>query len=70
MQGADAAEAYYQSVRSMLIDDEMPVEQLTITRKIAIVLRIILVDLGIGKARRSASATGIKNKLAQTFQNW
>lgn len=47
-EGVDAAEAYYQSVRTSLIDEEMPVEQLTITRKIAI-SENNLVDLGIGK---------------------
>ena len=49
MQGADAAEVYYQSVRSMLTDGSMPVEQLTINRKIGIAEKN-LVELGLGKA--------------------
>ena len=49
VQGVDAAEAYYQSVRSMLADGEMPVEQLTITRKIGSAEKN-LIELGLGKA--------------------
>ena len=46
--GLDAAEAYYQEVRSMLSSSDIPVEDLTITRKISISEKN-LVELGIGE---------------------
>jgi DNA polymerase, archaea type len=47
-QGLEAAEDYYQDVRSMLASGDLPVEDLTITRKISINEKN-LVELGIGK---------------------
>jgi DNA polymerase, archaea type len=47
-QGLAAAEVYYQEVRSMLISGDIPVEDLTITRKISTNEKN-LVELGLGK---------------------
>ena len=47
-QGLDAAEDYYQEVRSMLISGDIPVQDLTITRKISTNEKN-LVELGLGK---------------------
>jgi DNA polymerase, archaea type len=47
-QGLEAAENYYQEVRSMLASGDIPVEDLTITRKISISEKN-LVELGLGK---------------------
>jgi DNA polymerase, archaea type len=46
--GIEAAEAYYQDVRSMLANGDIPVEDLTITRKISTNEKN-LVELGLGK---------------------
>jgi DNA polymerase, archaea type len=46
--GIDAAEEYYQEVRSMLTSGDIPVEDLTITRKISTNEKN-LVELGLGK---------------------
>jgi DNA polymerase, archaea type len=47
-QGLEAADAYYQEVRSMLTSGDLPVEDLTITRKISTNEKN-LVELGLGK---------------------
>jgi DNA polymerase, archaea type len=47
-QGVEAAEAYYQEVRQMLSSGDIPVEDLTITRKISTNEKN-LVELGLGK---------------------
>ena len=47
-QGLEAAEDYYQEVRSMLTSGDIPIEDLTITRKISTSEKN-LVDLGLGK---------------------
>jgi DNA polymerase, archaea type len=47
-QGIEAAEAYYQEVQSMLASGDIPIEDLTITRKISTNEKN-LVELGIGK---------------------
>ncbi len=46
--GLDAAQAYYQEIRSMLASGDLPVEDLTITRKISASEKN-LVELGLGK---------------------
>jgi DNA polymerase, archaea type len=46
--GLEAAEDYYQEVRSMLSSGDLPVDDLTITRKISISEKN-LVELGLGK---------------------
>jgi DNA polymerase, archaea type len=47
-QGLEAADEYYQEVRSMLTSGDLPVEDLTITRKISTNEKN-LVELGLGK---------------------
>lgn len=47
-QGLESSEAYYQEVRSMLASGDIPVEDLTITRKISTSEKN-LVELGLGK---------------------
>jgi DNA polymerase, archaea type len=47
-EGLEAAEAYYQEVRAMLTSGDIPVEDLTITRKISTNEKN-LVELGLGK---------------------
>jgi DNA polymerase, archaea type len=47
-QGIEASEVYYQEVRSMLASGDLPVEDLTITRKISTNEKN-LVELGLGK---------------------
>jgi DNA polymerase, archaea type len=53
-QGLEAAEDYYQDVRSQLASGDLPVEDLTITRKISTNEKN-LVELGIGKTGERVS---------------
>jgi DNA polymerase, archaea type len=53
-QGLEAADGYYQEVRSMLTSGDLPVEDLTITRKISTNEKN-LVELGLGKAGERVS---------------
>jgi DNA polymerase, archaea type len=53
-EGASVAEDYYQEVRSSLIDGTIPVEHLTVTRKIAKNEKA-LVELGIGQCGERVS---------------
>jgi DNA polymerase, archaea type len=53
-QGIEAAEVYYQEIRSMLSTGDLPVEDLTITRKISTNEKN-LVELGIGKTGERVS---------------
>jgi DNA polymerase, archaea type len=52
--GLEAADAYYQEIRSMLTSGDLPVEDLTITRKISTNEKN-LVELGLGKAGERVS---------------
>jgi DNA polymerase, archaea type len=53
-QGLEAAEAYYQEIRSLLTSGDIPVEDLTITRKISTSEKN-LVELGLGKTGERVS---------------
>jgi hypothetical protein len=53
-EGLEAAEAYYQEVRSGIASGDIPVEDLTITRKISTSEKN-LVELGIGKPGETVS---------------
>lgn len=53
-QGLEAAEAYYQEIRSLLTSGDIPVEDLTITRKISTNEKN-LVELGLGKPGQRVS---------------